>query len=353
MQLGALQHAVQSVVAGAAPPPPPPQGGSGVQQETEGIRRLELQMSALHTTMQSVVAGAAPPPPPPPPASSSGASAGAERGSGAPGWRVRRMSAGGTLRVVSEAGGAPSPSGDGSSTGAWKERRAKRAGGDDDEPSSDDGFEEADCDEGRVHVRRKEANVISLPALPPPSQYRGWRINVLREVAAAACRPKKAFAWAERCDNSGVPDSELYVTGVQHETLDAKIASALARILPANADLNRRVQTRILADAKEGRFTTGRMMLRLVMSHFQTCRDHASLYSVNDLLQIKVPSKSSEGLSSFLTNWLWIEQGLQEEIGDSLKESLLWAQLKDCEVIGTEVLPYRLSDRGDPSHSIV
>eukprot|EP00971_Amphidinium_carterae_P313941 6239549-Amphidinium_carterae.1 len=310
-------------------------------------------MGVLHQTVQGMATGAAPPPPPPP--GGGNVCAGAQQPLGTPGWRARRMSAGGTLRVVGVAGGGdggePSPSGDGSMSDAWKSKRERRTGRGDGGYSSDDGYEDAEDGEGMIRVKRKEANVIALPALPPPSQYRGWRINVLREIAAAACRPKQAFTWAEKCDNPSVPDSELFVTGAQHETLDAKIASALARILPANADLNRRVQTKILADAKEGKFTTGRLILRQVMAHYQTCRDHASLYSVNDLLQIRVPSQTSEGLSSFLTNWLWIEQGLQEEIGDALKESLLWAQLKDCGAIATEVLPYRLSDRGDVHHS--
>eukprot|EP00971_Amphidinium_carterae_P350073 6491365-Amphidinium_carterae.2 len=321
----------------------------------DGIRRIEAQMGMLNQTMQSAINSAAPPPPPPPPPPGFMAMQ-TDDGKKEGGWRGRRMSAGGTLRMVGMkddgGGGDPESSGAGSHSGAWKGRRARRSGnGDDDEPSSDDGYEEAEQGGHQVRVKRKEANLITLPGLPPPSQYRGWRINVLREIAAAACRPRKAFVWAERCDNSSVQDEELYTTGVMNETLDAKLASALTKILPSNADLNRRVQTRILADARGGKFTTGRMMLRLVMAHYQTCRDHASLYSINDLLQIRVPSQSSEGLSTFLTNWLWIEQGLQEDIGDELKESLLWNQLKDCTVIATEVLPYRLSDRGDRHHT--
>eukprot|EP00971_Amphidinium_carterae_P196349 3895817-Amphidinium_carterae.2 len=131
-------------------------------------------------------------------------------------------------------------------------------------------------------------------------------------------------------------------------TVDAKLVSAINRI--AKGEVLRLLNIRIAADTRCGIFTSGKCMLRVVLSYYRTCSEHQSLYSISDILQVRLAS-TPQGLRSFWTNWRWIEEGLAADVGEQVKTSPLYEQVKDYPPLAAELLPYKLADARDPCRS--
>eukprot|EP00971_Amphidinium_carterae_P337263 6473987-Amphidinium_carterae.1 len=286
-------------VAGSAPGPNDP-GNSG------GVALADSVNRSSNDAINMLCGGAAPPPPPPP-YGGSGIGCMQCDGSGHRGGD-------GNWRFSVHGDGSGGPESDGILYGAG------------------------------VHFRRSEATSITIAAIPAPSQFRSWRLNTLREIAAASLTPDKCYAWVLRAESSDDLNETAPFTSI-----DGKIISALNKVL--SGELLRQVQVVIEIDGRAGRFTSGRAMLRCVLKHFATSAAHGQLYDLSDLLQVRLAGNTPQALESFVTSWSWVEQGLRLDVADDLKASLLWEQLKDHAPLQPELLPYRISAPGDSVHT--
>eukprot|EP00971_Amphidinium_carterae_P017196 339333-Amphidinium_carterae.1 len=195
---------------------------------------------------------------------------------------------------------------------------------------------------------QKEAMSIALQPLPTASQFRAWRLGALREVAAASVCPGECFKWILQCDQEDIPDGVLQQMD-GFPTIDAKLVSAINRI--SKGEVQRLLNIRISADTRLGVFTSGRCMLRVLLSYYRTCNEHQSLYSISDILQVRMANATPQGLRSFWTSWRWVEEGLSIDVGEQVKASLLYEQVKDYPPLAAELLPYKLADVGDTCRS--
>ena len=77
--------------------------------------------------------------------------------------------------------------------------------------------------------RRKEAESVKIAALPNAPQFRGWKLALRAEVAAASGAPEAGFIWIKRVE---AKETTLEDLGDSQEfaSLDAKLASALAKL---------------------------------------------------------------------------------------------------------------------------
>ena len=197
---------------------------------------------------------------------------------------------------------------------------------------------------GRLGSHRKEAPSITIAPIPDAVNFRSWKLTTLREIAGSAVDPIKAFKWISRCDEKEIEDEEL-LDLEPFPSLDGKIVTALNRVLVG--EMLRKTQNQIQYAAKKGEYFSGRNMLRVIFRHFRTSEEHGSLYAVSDLLQMKMTSNSFSGLETFWTSWRWIEGGLEDPVGDEIKKSILFDQIKHYKPIEVELLPYTLSPPGD------
>ena len=211
-------------------------------------------------------------------------------------------------------------------------------GGDDD---GDDYMGEGGHDARTVW--RKESTKIELSPLPAVSNFRPWRLEVLRTIAAASSTPRRAFLWIAEVDDSSISKSRLSQPGA-FESLDGKLIIALNRIIAG--ELQRKVNTLIEEDMKRGVYASGRSMLRIVFEQYETDVSKGALYSVSDLMQVRVANGTPEALASFASQWAWIETGLTSDVNDSVKESLFYEQIKSHAALQPELWQYRLAERG-------
>ena len=83
---------------------------------------------------------------------------------------------------------------------------------------------------GQILRQHKEKEVIELPPLPTPPNFKWWRNTVRKAVAAASADPDTAFTWIKEVEKTDISFDELHESG-QYRTLDAKLAAAISVIL--------------------------------------------------------------------------------------------------------------------------
>ena len=82
-----------------------------------------------------------------------------------------------------------------------------------------------------------EANQVKVEPLPSVAKFRTWKTHLRKEVAGASGRPQKAFAWI--CEVDKAESIEDLVDSGDFETLDAKLAADLGKIL--HGELGRQI----------------------------------------------------------------------------------------------------------------
>ena len=76
----------------------------------------------------------------------------------------------------------------------------------------------------------KEAETIKIPPLPSATQFRSWKVSVRTEVTAAGGKGDVAFQWILAAESPSSTFESLAKSGAGFESLDAKLAAAMAKI---------------------------------------------------------------------------------------------------------------------------
>lgn len=132
--------------------------------------------------------------------------------------------------------------------------------------------------------RQREADAVKIgpwPANVPA--YNKWRLIVVDEVVAASARPDDAFAWISAV-REGTTHEDLQSTDypfrkqMGFETLDAKLSSALSKIL--NGEFARKVTVMKHQAMETGRRLSGRQLLRAIDQHFKMTEADGAVYGM-------------------------------------------------------------------------
>ena len=79
--------------------------------------------------------------------------------------------------------------------------------------------------------RVKEAEIIKLPSMPKPEEYRSWRTQVKEEIRAASDKPDDAWKWVNAVDTDVITDKTQLMADLRDPgtfvTLDTKVLAAL------------------------------------------------------------------------------------------------------------------------------
>eukprot|EP00971_Amphidinium_carterae_P308399 6128568-Amphidinium_carterae.2 len=192
---------IRNACSGNAPPDPPP-----------GASSLSTQAERNNNPAVNLMCGGAPPPPPPPGGDSEGGG----------------IQSGCVHGCVHE------------QCGRWRGDRHGRSDGDGGSSELDGLYSATGVG---AQYRRSEAATITIAAIPPPSQFRSWRMNTLREIAAASLFPECCYSWILRVES----DDELNDSS-PFGSIDGKVISALNKVL--SGELLRQVQTTIESDGR-------------------------------------------------------------------------------------------------------
>ncbi len=128
----------------------------------------------------------------------------------------------------------------------------------------------------------KEVDPISVNGWPEPAGFRLWRVTLLDQAAVASAKPQRAFEWMLEVQNGSATFAIVCVSGDDVAALDAKLASALTRVVPS--DFQRVLQAKKSDAMKTDKMLAGRQILfmidrRFKMSEKVTRRTKRNAYS--------------------------------------------------------------------------
>ena len=193
--------------------------------------------------------------------------------------------------------------------------------------------------------RVKEAESIRLPDFPNPESYRSWKIAVREAVRAASDRPDEAFNWVQEVYEKTATNEALSITG-KFITLDTKILNALSRV--AKGEWNRQVINYKESEAAAGRAVRGRQVLFMFEQFFKTNEAAGSLYSVEDLLKVKL---TGDDLSTFIHNWESVIAGLNHQHEETTLRDILLRELRNSNKLKFDLEVYDRAKEGEEKHT--
>ena len=198
--------------------------------------------------------------------------------------------------------------------------------------------------------RVKEAEIIKLPSMPKPEEYRSWRTQVKEEIRAASDKPDDAWKWVNAVYTNVITDKSQLMADLRDPgtfvTLDTKVLAALTRI--AKGDLEKQILTFKEAEATRGRVVRGRQVLLMYEMFFRTNEEAGSLYDLEDMLKV---SLHGDDLKSFMYNWDAVVAGMKHIPDEHTMRDLFFRQIKKSNRMRYDIDTYERAKEGDPKHT--
>ena len=180
-------------------------------------------------------------------------------------------------------------------------------------------------DSGKPKV--KEAETINLPEFPNPESHRSWKTATREAVRAAS----EAFKW----NHDSLRDPGKFLT------LDTKLLAALTKV--ARGELTREILIFKETEASKSRAVTGRQVLYLFDQYFKTNEEAGSLYSVEDLLKVRL---LNDDLSTFIKNWETVMSGLSHTPDETTLRDILVGELRQSKRLQYDIEIYDRAREG-------
>ena len=157
-----------------------------------------------------------------------------------------------------------------------------------------------------------------------PATFACWKIRFKTEVCTCSQFPTEALLWTkevEMVDSVDDLKSSCSVRGIQipkFEVLDAKIASALNRIIH-NTQFKRKVSLEEQKAQKEDRFLRGRQIAYLIYEYFRVTGANDSVENHADLFTIVL---RNDDIQEFDSKWGGISLSMTKIPSDDILEGL-------------------------------
>ena len=184
---------------------------------------------------------------------------------------------------------------------------------------------------------------ISTNSLRQPA-FACWKIRFKTEVCTCSQFPTEAMHWIKEVEMVDSVDdlmSSSSIRGIQmpnFEVLDAKIASALNRIIH-NSHFKRRISLEELKAQKQDRFLRGRQIAYLIYEYFRVTGANDSVENYADLFTI---SFRNDDIQEFDSKWDGILLSMTKIPPDDILEGLYNLRIRESEKLKTVLELYDL-----------
>ena len=167
-----------------------------------------------------------------------------------------------------------------------------------------------------------EANHVKVEPLPHIAKFRSLYNNLRKEVAGASGRPCKAFRWI--CDMDAAKSIEDLADIGEFETLDAKLAAGLGKVL--HGELGRQIRVleeKLAATSKV--MLRGRQVLFLICDYSKITAETGQVMDFEDIMAVELKGDNVRG---YLNDWELTLHAVKEVPSEDILESLVRRQLE-------------------------
>ena len=177
-----------------------------------------------------------------------------------------------------------------------------------------------------------------------PDTLACWKIRFKTEVCTCSQFPAEAMLlineveMAESVDDLKSSRSIKGTPGLDFELLDARIASALNRIIQ-NTRFKKKVSLKEMKDHKEDRFLRGRQIAYLIYEYFQVTGANDSVENFADLFTVNL---RNDDIQEFDSKWHEILLSMTQIPSDDILESLYKLRTRESEKLKTVLELYNM-----------
>ena len=192
--------------------------------------------------------------------------------------------------------------------------------------------------------QRLQISDLHFDKFPTPATFACWKIRFKTEVCTCSQFPTEALQWINEVEMVDSVDDLMYsssIRGIQmpdFEVLDAKIASALNRIIH-NSHFKRKVSLEEHKAQKQDRFLRGRQIAYLIYDHFRVTGTHDSVENYTDLFTIVL---RNDDIQEFDSKWDGILLSMTKIPPDDILEGLYTSKIRESEKLKTVLELYDL-----------
>ena len=188
-------------------------------------------------------------------------------------------------------------------------------------PSAGNSF---DLEEGRflknygADQQRLQISDLHFDKFPNPATFACWKIGFKTEVCTCSQFAIEAMPWIEEVEMVESVDDLKSSHGPDFQLLDARIASALNKIIQ-NTRFKKKVSLEEMKDHKEDRILRGRQMAYLICEYFRVTGANDSVENYADLLTVVL---RNDNIQEFDTKWDEILLSMTQIPSDDILEIL-------------------------------
>ena len=184
---------------------------------------------------------------------------------------------------------------------------------------------------------------------PTPATFACWKIRFKTEVCTCSQFPTEAMLWIKEVELVDSVDdlmSSSSTGGIQmpnFEVLDAKIASALNRIIH-NTQFKRKVSLEEQKAQKEDRFLRGRQIACLIYEYFRVTGANDSVENYADLFTVVLRNDDNQ---EFDSKWDGILLSMTKIPSDDILEGLYKLRIRESDKLKTVLELYNTEDSSE------
>ena len=185
---------------------------------------------------------------------------------------------------------------------------------------------------------------LHFDKFPTPATFACWKIRFKTEVCTCSQFLTEAMQWikevemVDSVDDLRSPSSFRCISMLNFEVLDARIASALNKIIH-NSHFNRRISLEEQKAQKQDRFLRGRQIACLIYDYFRVTGIHDSVENYADLFTIVL---RNDDIQEFDSKWKGILLSMTKIPPDDILEGLYKLRIRESEKLKTVLELYDL-----------
>ena len=172
-----------------------------------------------------------------------------------------------------------------------------------------------------VGQQRQQISKLQFDKFPNPQSFLVWKIRFKNQVTTCSDFPSEAMLWikeVEMVDSSEELKPSRSVSGKNVQMLDAKIASALNKIIQ-NSQFLKKVSLEEQKAQKEDRFLRGRQIAYVIYDYFRVIGAHDTALDYADLFSVTL---RDDNVQEFDTRWDEARLSMTKNPSDEIVESL-------------------------------
>ena len=205
-----------------------------------------------------------------------------------------------------------------------------------------------------VSYRRREADKVTVPALPTITQMPAWFQGLISNIVrASSYTDQKEIAWI--MDTKTKTFDELAKVEERFLSLDAKLADALRAMITAagirGQSLNDTVFVKTEAALKEGHILRGVQIIRLILEHNATDHHMDTVYDITQFSALQWMGDKPDDMHRFRTTVHYMLANLKGNHEEGTKAEILLKIMRKSKVLQASLIEYDNDFDKDPTHS--